>query len=559
MEHADLAARVRQREDAYGRRYQTGRWRVLSWLALGHACLTAICLTPPVLVLVLLIHYGARLWTLWLAVFGIHYLWSTLREFRADDTEHQEAQTPVRREDAPKLFALIEEVRQCVGGPLLTRLHLSERFNASITQRPSWIPGRARHSMEIGLPMLLCLSREQLAIVIAHEYGHLAGAHGNLAFRLSELRRVLSRVQQHAQANQSRSGAGTVLAYMHRCTSIGLEIFLNWYVPRFDAETFALRRAAEYSADLASARLLGQEKAVEALYAVATIRRWLDDQFWPSVYAPARAERAPSGAPFSSLLTASENPFCDLTEANLWLYEELRQTTGFEDTHPSLRDRVTALGAEMSTAVAPDFHGDRARQLILDVILQSHAKHMDAAWIEEAAPCWQTHRDWWRELESEYHGLLRRKATQNLHAHDWLRLAHLTQTLGFPGESDALANAAHLDDHDPDVVYAQAMSALNRGQYGAAGVHLRSAMQLSQDHRLRCVLGLTKLALIQGEASAAKRWRAAADAEEMQRCELFKELHELTIGDDLVPHELPHYELRLLRETISQLFRLSQV
>jgi hypothetical protein len=118
--------------------------------------------------------------------------------------------------------------------------------------------------------------------------------------------------------------------------------FFQWYTPRFDAFSFALRRQQEYEADRAAAQASGASEAAEALVSVNLKGNYVEQKFWPSIYEKAAVQTSPVNA-FSTLSSALVEPL-PRDEAAKWLRRSLREETGFSDTHPALPDRLRALG-----------------------------------------------------------------------------------------------------------------------------------------------------------------------------------------------------------------------
>src|SRR5262249_7727554 len=143
----------------------------------------------------------------------------------------------------------------------------------------------------IGLPLMKALTREQLAAVLAHEFGHLAGGHGRLANWIYRLRFGWIRL---AQALQERNSFG----------SFAFRPFFKWYAPYFSAVSFPLARANEYEADAASARLTSPTAAAAALTGVNVIGTVLQARYWPNLLRNADRVAQPSFAPFAEMGTA---------------------------------------------------------------------------------------------------------------------------------------------------------------------------------------------------------------------------------------------------------------
>src|SRR6516225_1867399 len=107
---------------------------------------------------------------------------------------------PIANSDAPELFALIDKLRRALGAPRFHHVLITEDFNAAVVQFPRLgLLGWYRNTLLIGLPLMKALTRQQLAAVLAHEFGHLAGGHGRLGNWIYRLRFGWARLAQALQ------------------------------------------------------------------------------------------------------------------------------------------------------------------------------------------------------------------------------------------------------------------------------------------------------------------------------------------------------------------------
>ncbi len=295
----------------------------------------------------------------------------------------------VTRRQAPALFAMLDEVRAKVGGPKPDVVLIAADFNAAIQQRPRLGAfGWHRNYVVIGLPLLRALSRDEVMAVIAHEYGHLSGGHGKSGQWIYRVRMTWLRLSQ--------SLGGTVTGRI-------FQRFFNWYGPWFNAYSFVLARSNEYEADRASALVTGAKGAARALTRVAAeARRY--DAFWHDLWGETGLERetvsphALMGAHFVKPMSGR-----DVREAlNVALTEE----TDIHDTHPSLSDRLAALGEAVPELEPVGVNG--AEALLGSDLTQSLASRLDAEWWGRAAKNWQarqaqlkTMRDALAQLEAK--------------------------------------------------------------------------------------------------------------------------------------------------------------
>jgi hypothetical protein len=272
----------------------------------------------------------------------------------------------------PALRSLIDDLRHRTRGPIIHKVLFTTEFNASIAQMPRLGPfGAYRNILLIGFPLLLALSPGQFAAVLAHEYGHLASADGRFAGWIYRARQTWSRVALHIRQKQ-------------RWGSFLVRRFINWYAPYFNAYSFVLARSNEYAADRWSAEIAGARNTADALVTIAVAAHSLDHDFWPALRRRANTAPLPDLAPCDAMpgFLASRDP----AEIERGLTRTLDRKTGLADTHPSLADRLRALGepprllppAECSAADV--LLGEEARALAHD---------LDADWQAAIRPHWQ--------------------------------------------------------------------------------------------------------------------------------------------------------------------------
>jgi Zn-dependent protease with chaperone function len=299
----------------------------------------------------------------------------TLRMFlmRLDPPEGR----PLTAAEAPRLFQVLGELRRRLKGPPIHQVLITRDFNAAITQTPRFgLFGGHRNTLVLGLPFLYGMAPKEFIAVIAHEYGHLAGSHGKLSAWIYRQRRTFGALQEHARARREEDMVNGVLASL-------LDTFGPWY----NAYTFVLSRQDEYEADQTASRVAGSEASASGLIRTALLSDWLRERFWPRLYAKARDKETPDFMPYTAMrkllgATLSEWATHDL------LRKAWTEDSGVHDTHPCLRDRVTALGearalpAAFKTSAAEALLGEQA--LVL-------AREFDQAWWAEEKQGWQNH------------------------------------------------------------------------------------------------------------------------------------------------------------------------
>lgn len=233
--------------------------------------------------------------------------------------------------DAPDFFAFIEGIRREAGDPRLDAIYVTDELNAAVYQRPRLgLLGWYRNELIVGLPLIQALTRHELAAVIAHEFGHLSGAHGKLG----------------AWVYRSRLAMARILKAIEEKSYFGSWIFTSFYrrfAPFFAAYSFALAREQEYEADRMAASVISAQDVVDALVRSSLANAFMGDKFWGEVWAEVDQKPLPPRQIYARLES-------DLTALKTWSgiaasFDAVRaRATDYDDTHPSLSKRAEALG-----------------------------------------------------------------------------------------------------------------------------------------------------------------------------------------------------------------------
>ena len=417
MDRADFIHLVRLSEHASADNSQTYRRQLALFAALGYLWVVG-CLVLGIGVawwaLDSLAHERFRASNLvWLAVAG-GLVWSSLRALwvRLPAPEGLE----ITQAEAPVLFEALARIREKIKGPPIHHVLLDDQFNASISQLPRYgLFGGAVNYLTVGLPLLMAVDRPRFLAILAHEYGHLRGDHGQFAAWIYRTRLSWTLLEHHLRHDEG-------------LVAVATQLFLRWYFPRFQARTFALARQDEYEADQIAGRLLGPAVAAAALTELATKGAWLQAEFWPLHWRGAASSAPPIG-PFMAMRRMLALP-PEASFARDAMRQALRQISDVDDTHPALRDRLEAL--EVASAL-PAWSAKAA----LDVLANS-AKwldHFDKQWCREHATDWKLHHAYLHRVRQRADALTASLARNN--ADEMTELGQLKQRLGLSAEMRA--------------------------------------------------------------------------------------------------------------------------
>jgi Zn-dependent protease with chaperone function len=336
MTEAQFETRVRTLED-YAKRHPTGyKVRVVLLALSGYgyiAFLVVLALALSVGLLGLLVYFRAvalikvALLPLIFAGVLLRSLWVKLEE-----PEGRE----LSPEEAPQLFEFLERTTTALDAPRIHRVLLDDQFNAAVSQVPRLgLFGWNRNFLIIGMPLLTALSPEQFQAVLAHEIGHVSGNHGGFSSWVYRIRRTW----------------GTLETKVEQDAEIGsflLRAFLHWFAPALNAYTFVLARAQEYEADRAAADVVGREAAAGALIETAHKASFFEGEYWNRVIEASKRQPDPINNAFSGMAEAYRG-WVTSNRIESTLRSALAMPTGYADTHPSLSDRLAALGHPLAT------------------------------------------------------------------------------------------------------------------------------------------------------------------------------------------------------------------
>ncbi|HJR72759.1 MAG TPA: M48 family metalloprotease [Luteimonas sp.] len=272
--------------------------------------------------------------------------------------------------ETPELEAEIERLRAAVGAPPLDGIVIDGDLNAMAAQAPRLLGlGGHRQYLVLGLPVMRLLDREELASVIAHEFGHFGERDGHFTGWIYRVRLSWYRVLN------GLAESGSTIAHL-------LYGFFKWYVPYFDAYSFALARDKEYQADAAAARAVGAATAGSALLRIELAEQRLRRGFWPQLLARAAVQKHPPLQLHGELAQALRQT---LRFDPARLQSTTKPEADLDDTHPSLPQRLAALGVQ---AGLREHAGGSAAEAWLGPALARIEGELDKHWRKENEARW---------------------------------------------------------------------------------------------------------------------------------------------------------------------------
>jgi Zn-dependent protease with chaperone function len=415
-------------EEYAGREPEKYKLRVGLLAALGYAyILLVLGVVVALIYLLLWLTFREGRFNFWVLKFGWVLLvlaWFVLRSLWVRIPAPEGVR--LRREEAPKLFALADELADKLEAPRPHVVQVDAEFNASLAQVPRLGPlGRHRNYLTLGLPLMQALTPEQFRAVLAHELGHLSGNHGRFGSWIYRVR--LTWAQLLARLEREEHWGSFLFAK-----------FVNWFAPYFNAYSFVLARRHEYEADRAAARLTSGREAAVALAAVEVKGQYLSQKYWPEVFKRADEQREPTAGAFAGMWPALRAGVAP-EEARSYLRGSLAQETGYDDTHPSLNDRLAALGLDPAEreALAEEVGrageaAETAAEHYLGGLRGELSRRLDAEWCKGVEPSWRERHEYVTKSKRKLAELEEKAKTKELSDEEaWSRAEWTAEFKGF--------------------------------------------------------------------------------------------------------------------------------
>ena len=242
--------------------------------------------------------------------------------------------------EQPELHALLTEVAHKAGEDAADHVYADLDVNAGVLEH------RRRRMLVIGLPLLATMDIDELRSVVAHEYGH---------YRAGDTRFGVWIWRTRAAVSETVYALSTTESVFRRVVRIPFDAYADLFL----RITNAISRRAEFVADQVSAEVAGPEAAGRALRRFVAVGGVYDEYWEDDVVPLLEAQRCP---PIVAGLTA--------VTAHLHLTGSLDDLVGFDiddhepdpyESHPTLRQRLEALGVEVTAAVPPPVPFPRRR------------------------------------------------------------------------------------------------------------------------------------------------------------------------------------------------------
>lgn len=460
----------------------------------------------------------------------------------------------LQREHAPRLFLLIDKIRNALGTPAFHHVLIVNELNAAVVQVPRLgVFGWQRNYLLLGLPLLLTFTSVQFRAVLAHEFGHLGRQHGRFFTWIYRARVTWSQLLQ--EMTSRRHWASFVFTK-----------FLRWYAPFFNAYSFVMAREQEYEADRNAAHLVGPHCMKDALASLSVVGRLLQESFWSSLDQRNKETANPPDAYLHDLAQTILVP-AHRERIPRFFGEAMHEKTGYADTHPSLADRLAAL-TKLPAKKAPD-HASAIPQLLgteqepaayyyLGKTCDELCRQLNREWAEHIKETWKQKYDEKQAARVRLVELWKKSIAEPLSEDELWEYA--TKTDLVEGAEAAIPLFRQLLDRSPD--HAGANFALGRlllAQGDRAGLERLERAGSKDPEAFLAASALAEEFLVRtGQEHEAATYREQA----MERCELLLKVEEerqhIEPDDVFLPHDLSREKTRNLANELSALAEVGE-
>jgi Zn-dependent protease with chaperone function len=290
----------------------------------------------------------------------------------------------LRTGEAPALVGLLEALRRELQCRPFDEVRLSMNLNAGVREIPRLgLLGCPRAVLEIGLPLLMTLTPQELRAVLAHEFVHLSARHGRGGHRIYRLHRMWCNVFEPMQ----RPASGR----LDRAVRWATARFVGWYWPRLRARSLVLSRMQESQADRVAAASAGRPTLASALWRVECVEAWLSERFWPDLHQQAGRLPEPPPDVLDRMRAGLESPPSP-DDAARWTERGLSRVTGSDETHPAFPDRLRALDLPADGIRAIGFLGagrPSSAAALLEADLEPIERELAARWQQGTLAAWR--------------------------------------------------------------------------------------------------------------------------------------------------------------------------
>lgn len=440
----------------------------------------------------------------------------------------------ISRKQCPKFFMMLKRIQEKAKGPAIKKVFIDMEMNASVSRHSGFLGsiGLGRVTLNLGLPLMQCLSVKQLAGVISHEYGHVANYDNAMAHWIYRVRE--SWIELDEMLNKEKLWI------------VFLGGLYNKFFSLFKIYSFTLSRYCEYQADNFAAQIVGKNNIAEALTIIEFCAEKLNKEYWAKIWEKANEMPKPAFAPYTHLKEKIRSFTIDSEK----LRNMMQEKPNYKTTHPVLPKRLEALDKKIYELQISD---EIASEALLGEGLENSLTFMfDKAWRYHIADKWQSIYDKHNNALAFLDGFLKRSLS--------------TYSIEELQEAISAAHAAEKDDVIMDICN----EVLKRDKENSYALLNLYGYGLVHDNRSENLVKLDELVSQYPEYIApasyfairyleennwyeeAKIYRYRLDDWEYKKSSADEERNYIFSDDILLPHNMPEQYVQMILKILEK-------
>jgi hypothetical protein len=313
---------------------------------------------------------------------------------------------------APRLFQMIEHVRQQCRAPRLGRVFIDDGMDVRMIYTPrSGFPFDYSYSLVVGLPAMQLLSPLHFKGLVARRLGQASRRNNRLTGWLFVLRYL---------------GPGLLSACPNwrSVENIVVRLFFLWYTPLYKRVSVQVARVDELHGDLYMMDLVNDRDVAELMSAQVIAERYLKEHYGPAILEQARKRPNPLPIIYSGI-DRKFSRYWSSTDAKRWLHNAFANEPAAHDPSPSLRRRLAEIGHQSPRLPSP--LRQAASRVLLESALKPVMAKLDRAWARRVANDWRELHHKARQEKRRLGLLYKKSRTQRLTGHEARDLALLVE------------------------------------------------------------------------------------------------------------------------------------
>jgi Zn-dependent protease with chaperone function len=305
----------------------------------------------------------ALLFVLLLLWFAIKIVWDTIGLARRKHVTDpiQIMGRSLSREQAPLLWDFVAQTARRADAQMPDSVVVGLNEGFFVTEHPvvlvSGDKAPTGRVLYLPLPYMAFLRRDEVAAIIAHELGHFIGEDTRYSLRFTPIYRDLTDAIL-AITNEHQSDDDGWRALMTAPASL----FGKWFLQSFDEAVHHWSRVREFAADRCSGRVAGTDAAARALLRSAVLQGIVDEALLRN--REASAQRREGVLAMVRRFVGEQG----LSDPHQHLEEHQAHPL---DTHPTLKQRLAALGVAITPDLVAQTRDPCEAQLLVELGLET--------------------------------------------------------------------------------------------------------------------------------------------------------------------------------------------